>query len=263
MLKNTFLNARILGFSIVALLGVGGLIYWLSSSDDASLKLQERTDANTKNLEVVTQTQNEVQGEVQGVAQGEAQDEASRVSGGLGLPLGAPSKEASTRPIKVNEKTQVSELPLYKSDCLKADLESQTKELKGHIHEFQLPRKFAKNEELCVFVDGKSVQYSRIDSERVRIDWKIASANTKVSASYCNEGKKCKLTCPAPEKDFWDTIGDVSVSGSGDGFAANESAEEKELQKELKALQDVLHRKPAQAKVALWKIASVSEIACK
>jgi len=149
------------------------------------------------------------------------------------------------------------------SECLQADLQNQSSELKGALHEFQLPRKFSKNEALCVFVDGKSVDYSRIDSDRVRIDWKIAKTSTKVSASYCAEGSKCKITCPAPEKDFWDTIGDADSVPAGEGFAVDETVEDKELQKELKALKDVLNRKPAKARVSVWKVSEVHEVACK
>jgi hypothetical protein len=112
-------------------------------------------------------------------------------------------------------------------------------------------------------VEGKSVGYTRMKDGRVRIDWRIARSSSKVSATFCTEGVKCQVTCPDPEKDFWDSIGSGSDGAVGAGFADAETAEDKELQKEIKALKDVLNRKPSEAPVANWTIVAQHDSSCK
>jgi hypothetical protein len=152
-----------------------------------------------------------------------------------------------------------------KSDapCQVVDLKSDVKETKGYLHEFKLARNLAQSEPLCVMVEGKSVGYTRMKDGRVRIDWRIARSSSKVSATFCTEGVKCQVACPDPEKDFWDSIGSEGDAAIGAGFADAETAEDKELQKEIKALKDVLNRKPSEAPVANWTIVAQHDSSCK
>src|SRR5690606_8129638 len=96
--------------------------------------------------------------------------------------------------------TQKTEAP-----CQLVELKSNVSETKGHLHEFRLDRALASSEPLCVTVDGKGVAHTRLKDGRVRIDWRIAKPSSKVSALYCTEGIKCKMSCPESEKDFWDS----------------------------------------------------------
>ena len=152
-----------------------------------------------------------------------------------------------------------------KSDapCQVVDLKSDVKETKGYLHEFKLARNLAQSEPLCVMVEGKSVGYTRMKDGRVRIDWRIARSSSKVSATFCTEGVKCQVACPDPEKDFWDSIGSGGDAAVGAGFADAETAEDKELQKEIKALKDVLNHKPSEAPVANWTIVAQHDSSCK
>ncbi len=151
---------------------------------------------------------------------------------------------------------------VHTSPCKWADLKTETRELKGHLHEFSLDRSLASSEPVCVFVDGKSVAHTRLKDGRMRIESRIARASTKVSVMYCSEGVKCQMSCPEPEKDFWETLGSDD-QGAGVGFAENETQDEKELQKELKALKDVLNRKPSEVPVAKWVVAAQQDSSCR
>jgi hypothetical protein len=158
----------------------------------------------------------------------------------------------------------VTETPAKPSSpCQIADLKSDVKDLKGHLNEFRLARTLESKEPLCVTVDGKSVATTRLKDGRVRIDTRIAKTSAKVSALFCSEGVKCKISCPEPEKDFWDSIGSDEGLVAGTGFAENESSQDKELQKEIKALKDVLNRKPTEAPVALWAISAQRDSSCQ
>jgi hypothetical protein len=178
-------------------------------------------------------------------------------AGASGIAAGAGSAAGA--------KSEVSETAAKKSDapCQVVDLKSDVKETKGYLHEFRLARTLAQSEPLCVMVEGKSVGYTRMKDGRVRIDWRIARSSSKVSAVFCTEGVKCQVSCPDPEKDFWDSIGSDGGGSVGAGFADAETAEDKELQKEIKALKDVLNRKPSEAPVANWTIVAQHDSSCK
>jgi|GEM_PF-6028047 len=147
--------------------------------------------------------------------------------------------------------------------CQIVDLKSDVSETKGHLHEFRLERTLGASEPLCVTVDGKSVSHTRMKDGRVRIDWKIAKPSSKVSAQFCTEGVKCTMSCPEPEKDFWESIGGDDAAAVGTGFAEGDTAEDRELQKEIKALKDVLNRKPTEAPVAKWSVVARHDSSCK
>jgi hypothetical protein len=138
------------------------------------------------------------------------------------------------------------------SPCLRAELKSDKKDIVAQIHEFKLPRTLPEMGSVCVFVDSKSVAFSKISNDRLRIDWKISKDSKDIYALYCNKGVKCNLKCPEPEKDFWDSITESKDLIEGTGFAENESSDEKELQKELQALREVLNRKPSQVSKTIW-----------
>ncbi|MEO5666640.1 MAG: hypothetical protein ABIR96_01140 [Bdellovibrionota bacterium] len=163
--------------------------------------------------------------------------------------------------VKVEAVAAVEKKP--EAPCQAVDLKSDVTEIKGHLNEFRLGRTLSSTDPLCVMVDGKSVSYTKLKDGRVRIEWKIAKSSSKVSATFCSDGVKCHVNCPEPEKDFWDTIGSNDAATVGTGFADTETANDKDLQKEIKALKDVLNRKPAEAPVANWTVVAQHDSLCK
>jgi len=248
MLRSRLILLASIGVVVVAL-----AVFLLSSRDDAS-----SGEITSEQAEVAGENASE-----DGVAS-EGQSETKGSSSSSKATGSKSDKQGGVLGV-VRAEGKVSETAAQHSDapCQVVDLKSELKETKGYLHEFKLERTLSSSEPLCVMVEGKSVGHTRMKDGRVRIDGRIARSSAKVSAMFCTQGVKCQVSCPEPEKDFWDSIGTEDDSAVGTGFADVDTAEDRELQKEIKALKDVLSRKPAEAPVANWKIVAQHDSSCK
>lgn len=239
------LRSRLILFASLAVVVVALAVFFLSSGD--------------------TRSSGEISPEQSEVIGGQSADEDVVSEGHSENSSGDTPSTSKGSPSATSAEVKAPETAAQKSDapCQVADLKSEVKETKGYLHEFQLDRTLSQAEPLCVMVEGKSVAHTRLKDGRVRIDGRISRGSAKVSAIFCTEGVKCQVSCPEAEKDFWDTLGADDQASVGSGFADSDTAEDRELQKEIKALKDVLSRKPTEAPVAQWKIVAQHDSSCK
>lgn len=166
-------------------------------------------------------------------------------------------------PIETNDKIIAKTKEEESLQCIQAELQSDSDDLKGSLHEFKTPFALKDMNSLCLTLEGETLPYTQLSKSVIRIDRKFSDKNSKIVAQYCQEGVKCEIKCPAPKKDFWDSLELNTNTVSDAGFLDADSVEVKALQNEITELKKVLYRSPAKAKVTQWKVAESKNVKCK
>lgn len=152
-------------------------------------------------------------------------------------------------------------VPSNVPSCARITFQNQDKEFKVKRHELTLTQKIASKKEVCVTVNGEGVTFDlQQKGSKIVFDFRMKSRGDVV-ATYCMTGA-CKLSCPKPKKDFFDEISGESSDEVINGFAGSESAEEKQLQRELASLQKLLKEPNDKRKIIEWNEGARNEGPC-
>ncbi len=174
---------------------------------------------------------------------------AALIPGKAGIAAPGASLDAATNPSGVPVTTIPN--PTKAPSCVRVSFSHKEKDLKVKRHELTLSEKLEKKPQLCVTINGEGVHHSLDKDSKIILDHRIREKGTEIIATYCRSGA-CKLSCPKPKKDFFDAISSESSDEVIRGFSGDQSAEEKQLQRELVTLQKLLKEPNAKKRVAQW-----------
>jgi hypothetical protein len=189
--------------------------------------------------------------EANGVASGAAANggQTAMVNPGLGN-AGSSAVVPNASGNAANPAVAVEPKPVG-PQCVRIAFHHQEKDLKVKRHELAFPDKVESKKDICVTVNGEGVNFNLEKGSKIVLDHRIRDKSTEIVATFCSSGA-CKLSCPKPKKDFFDEISGESSDEVIRGFAGEQSAEEKKLQKELTSLQALLKEPNEKKRVAQW-----------